>query len=263
VLKLTSLWSGVLSMSLTLAACAPWALAGTDAPAYGSITFDDGKARATFDAYLAFLESDGATFASELATVERLRRSEVEYRVRMRGAFERGIEGELTTDGRRVFISISAGGDAGGKGVAPYACFSQRSCLAHELEHARQFDAGELAFVKNPGTGQWQPAPGSYDVGDEVKAWSAQLTTATENDLWRRSKASGLLRGSLLRQFASARTDRERAGVLLGAGYTNLNPAANQNVVFRSEAGYNVGQLLRPDEKRPFFGRVFAVLATG
>jgi hypothetical protein len=262
VLKLTSLWSGVLSMSLTLAACAPWALAGTDAPAYGSITFDNGKARATFDAYLAFLESDGAMFASELATVERLRRSEVEYRVRG-GGFKRGIEGELTTDGQRVFISISAGGNGGGKGVAPYARFSQRSCLAHELEHARQFDAGELAFVKNPQTGQWQPAPGSYDVGDEVKAWSAQLATATETDLWRRSEASGLLSGSLLGQFASAKTDGERARVLLGAEYNNLNRATNQNVVFRSEAGYHVGQLLRPDAKRPFFGRVFAVLAPG
>ena len=56
-------------MCLTLAACAPSALAGTDPPAYGSITFEDERARTTFDAYLALLESDRATFASELATI--------------------------------------------------------------------------------------------------------------------------------------------------------------------------------------------------
>jgi hypothetical protein len=198
------------------------------ARASAAITFEAARAKRTFEAYVAFLERDPERYAAELATVHQLERSEVEYRVRLGGDFRPGVEGTLTTDGERVFVSILSDRDA-----QVYSRFSERSCLAHELEHARQFDAGELAFERVAGV--WRVEWPSYDIGDEVRAWSAQLRVATNQDFWRRPEGSATARPSLLAKFAAARTDADRARVLGENSYGGLYrvQAARSFVVIR------------------------------
>src|SRR5215212_7214122 len=78
------------------------------------------------------------------------------------------------------------------------------------------------SFLKGA-DGKWHPSPTTYDIGDEVKAWSAQLNTSTGSDYWKIE--GGTRKPSLLRQFANAKTDDERAGVLARtSGYRNRNP---------------------------------------
>jgi hypothetical protein len=199
---------------------------------------------------VAFLEDDPARRTSELATVRQLARSEVEYRVRVGTAASVVADGDLTTDGERVYVTL-----AGDSMATPFRRFSMRSCLAHELEHARQFDDGELAFEREPGTGRWRPLHSTYDIGDEVKAWSAQLRVSRERDLWRRTDWGQIPRPSLLGEFAEARTDEARARVLRRNGYGNVYPVAGCLVRFPN-GEYRPGQLVRPSLRPGFFGRV-------
>jgi hypothetical protein len=170
------------------------------------------------------------------------------YRGGVGGVFAPDADGNLTTDGERIFISVSPerGTD---RRVA-----SMNACFAHELEHARQFDSGELAFTKDPETGRWYPDRASYDIGDEIKAWAAQLRAAPPTDFW--LTREGPRRPSRLRAFASARTDEQRARVLIEYAYRNVFPVPGRNVVFSSKSRYSAGQLVRPDQGRNFFGRV-------
>jgi len=131
--------------------------------------------------------------------------------------------------------------------------------IAHELEHARQFDAGELALACDPKTGRWASHYGSYDIGDEVKAWRAQLDVAGATDYW--SHRRGTWTPTLLRLFANERNDAGRARVLAQHGYASVNPVFESNLRFDAATGYAVGQLVRPNLSRGanVFGRVWAL----
>jgi hypothetical protein len=216
----------------------------------GSISFGDEAARTKFEQYVALLESDPARFASEIGTLRQLERSEIEYHIRIMNIVEPGVGGRLTTDGERVFVNISADfrrlDEIG----------SVNSRFAHEFEHARQFDNGELGFERDPVTGAWRPAHSSYDIGDEVKAWQAQLNAANAADFW--TIVDGMRRPSTLRLFANSRTDEERGAVLMRNGYRERNPTTECNVVFESSRGYVARQLIRPTPAMNYFGRVFA-----
>jgi hypothetical protein len=214
----------------------------------GSMTYGDAVAREKFDAYVALLESDPKKYEAELATLRQLAASDVEYHVQIVDIAEPGVGGRLTTDGRRVFVNVS---------LDPRRELgSIHSRLAHELEHARQFDSGELAFERHPATGEWRPAPSSYDIGDEVNAFRAQLAAAQPADYW--STTAGRRKPSLLRLFADARTDAERAEVLARNGYKDRNRTTGCNVVFESSRGFVARQVVRPGPDLHFFGRVYA-----
>jgi len=177
--------------------------------------------------------------------VNRLQGSEVEYRLSVGGNNFEGAEGNTTTDGQRINIAISNVGGSSGE------TFSLNSRFSHELEHGRQFDNGELTFLKGADW-KWHPNPTTYDIGDEVKAWSAQLNTSTASDYWKTE--GGTRKPSLLRQFANAKTDDERAGVLARTGgYRNRNPNQNSDYVYAGKENYKPGQLVRTNDT---FGRV-------
>jgi RHS repeat-associated protein len=209
------------------------------------VTFANDDARKKYEEYVKFLNSDKKKYANELATVNRLQGSEVEYRLSVGGQNFEGPEGNTTTDGQRINIAVSNVGGSSGE------TFSLNSRFSHELEHGRQFDNGELVFYKGA-DGKWHPSPGTYDIGDEVKAWSAQLNTSTGSDYWKTE--GGQRKPSLLRQFANAKTDDERAGVLARtSGYRNRNPNQNSDYVYAGKENYKPGQLVRTNDT---FGRV-------
>lgn len=209
------------------------------------VTFANDDARKKYDEYVKFLNSDKEKYAKELATVNRLQNSEVEYRLSVGGQNFEGAEGNTTTDGQRINIAVSNVGGPGGE------TFSLNSRFAHELEHGRQFDNGELIFYKGA-DGKWHPSYTTYDIGDEVKAWAAQLTASTSSDFWKTE--GGQRKPSLLREFANAKTDDERAGVLARtSGYRNRNPRQNSDYVYAGKENYKPGQLVRTSDT---FGRV-------
>jgi hypothetical protein len=237
----------VLATALVVAVCAGPGRA--EAPKLGaSVTFADATALAAYRAYVAFLAADPERFDRELATLSRLERSDVQYVVRVGGDFAFGVEGDLTTDGVRVFVTVPNEGGAFGETA------SLNSRLAHELEHARQFDEGEVAFVRDAKTLRWQPSYTSYDIGDEVAAWEAQLRASTPRDFWRvtdRKRAP-----TLLQLFSAAGTAERRVAVLRSHGYADRNPVAGSDVAFFDTSGVAVGDVLRPTAERQFFGRV-------
>ncbi len=212
-----------------------------------SVTFADDVALEKYRAYVTYLASDPARFERDIATLARLEHSDVIYVIRIADTFESGIEGSLTTDGERIFVNVSNRG-----GVRQAASLNSR--LAHELEHARQFDAGEIAFSRDAKTKHWTPVYSSYDIGDEVKAWEAQLRLASPRDFWFSADKVG--EGTLLQIFAEAGTPERRADVLLRNGYTDRNPVVDSDVVFPASTGFKAGQVVRPDGDRTFFGRV-------
>ena len=191
----------------------------------GSIAFADSHSRARWDEYRAFLGSDPKRYADEIATVATLERSDVRYVIAIVGSLGNTVEGKISTDGQSVILSIcNVGGPA-----AEVASLNSR--FAHELEHARQFDAGELGLACDPASGRWASHYGSYDIGDEVKAWEAQLHASTTPDYW--TNRGGTWRPTLLRLFADAKTDAERARVLVQHGYPNVNPDLQQQRALR------------------------------
>jgi hypothetical protein len=249
--------SGTVVLALAIFAVpfltAPAARSGTGVAAKldTSVVFDGQKAYERFKEYEAFLESDPVRYDRELATLRRLEQSDVIYVVRIGTFDDRRVEGSLTSDGERIFINVANSGGVNGE-VA-----SLNSRFAHEFEHARQFNDGEVAFQRDPHTGAWGPSYTSYDIGDEVRAWMAQLDVALERDHW--TVSSRGRNPTLLHLMANADSDEERALLLVQHGYVNRRQLFDANVVFPAEFGYAVGQMLRPAETRNFFGRVNAI----
>ena len=206
-----------------------------------SIAFADARSAERFTRYLAFLLADPTKHRREIETVRGLGASNVTFVVALVKRLPPETGGRLTTDGERVFVSVLDEERREG---------SLDSRLAHELEHARQFDAGELGFMHDEATGTWRPMMSSYDIGDEVLAWEAQLRASRSSDFW--THKGGRADPTLLKLFANARSFEERARVLRARGYDNRNPAPFSNVAFPIEMGHSVGQLVRTG------GRVFA-----
>lgn len=221
------------------------------APAVHGLTCEDAAARTVYDNYLAYLASDPVRYASLLDTVRQLETSEMHFRLAVVPNGTDGIEGWVTTDGRTVLVRVTHKGGPHGE-VA-----SLNSRLAHELEHARQVDSGEIAFTRDSATGRWGPGAASYDIGDDVKAWEAQVTAAIESDYWRRAQGTGLMIPSVLRLFADAPTRARRARVLLANGYRDVRPVVNANVGFTEKAKLEPGTVVYPTMKENFFGRVY------
>lgn len=223
------------------------AAAGERPFSFGSLTFADERSRRVVETYIAFLERDAVCFAKHLATIRALSRSDVEYRITVTSHLGDGIEGAVSTDGVRVDIRVDGRTGPGG------ARWSLNSRLAHEFEHARQFEDGEFAFLRDRRTGDWGSEDATYDIGDEVKAWEAQLAAASPDDLW---TGQGCRRSpSQLQRFAEARTDDARARFLVSIGYADRNPVLDCNVV-AANPKHAAGTLLRPPQLQNFFGRI-------
>ena len=221
-----------------------------EAHAFRGLTFSTDEARRIFDGYVAFLGSDPVRFERHLATIQQLQASEIHYELAMVGKTADGIEGRVTTDGRTVFIHLTHEGGPAGE-VA-----SMNSRLAHELEHARQFDSGEIAFARDPRTGRWGPLVATYDIGDDVKAWEAQLVASVHADFFDGARGTGVIIPSLLRLFADANGFEARATVLMANGYKDLRPIVNANVGFAAKARLAPGTVVHPGVRENFFGRV-------
>lgn len=239
---LVSLWTIVVNLP---------ARAGVSAFRPEGLTFADDSMRQAFDNYLKFLQSDPETFAPLLATVEQLRESDISYVVTSYRPTLEGVEGCLTSDGQSIFINLTNVGGPQGE-VA-----SLNSRIAHELEHARQFDDGEIGFSRDAQTGNWNPTRASYDIGDEVKAWEVQLLASQPKDFWIKSDGLGVWVPSLLRLFADAPSPEAKSDVLRAHGYTDRYPLFNSQVAFPKKAGYQAGTVVRPEMRKDFFGRVF------
>ncbi|HSW39146.1 MAG TPA: RHS repeat-associated core domain-containing protein [Acidobacteriota bacterium] len=208
------------------------------------IKFASEDAEHAFWEYYDFIKKDPLKYKNELAAHGQLIASKIIYVVGIRNQ-RKGAEGSITTDGDKVFVTVSnVGGPAG-------EIYSLNSRMGHELEHARQFDSGEIGFAKGP-DGKWRPNPASYDIGDEVKAWNVQLNLATSGDYWTRKATP-----SILSQFSNAKSDDERAGVLVRTSYPHANRRMNSNVVYSESSGYEPGQLLRTDK---VFQRVHSIV---
>ena len=214
------------------------------------LTFANEEARRIFEGYVEFLGTDPDRFANHLSTIRQLQASEIHYELVMIEEAGDGIEGRVTTDGRSVFIHLTHVGGPHGE-VA-----SMNSRLAHELEHARQFDSGEIAFARDPATGRWGPLVATYDIGDDVKAWEAQLVASVGADFFDRARGTGVIIPSLLRLFADAGGFEARASVLMANGYTDLRPIVNSNVGFAAKAKLAAGTVVHPGMRENFFGRV-------
>jgi RHS repeat-associated protein len=201
------------------------------------ISFANDDAEKKYEEYLAYLNCDPEKYKNELATAKQLFDSEVEYQIGI-GNQKEGAEGSTTTDGQKVFLTVSNIGGASGE------TFSLNSRFGHELEHGRQFDSGEFGFIKDS-KGNWVPNPNTYDIGDEVKAWNVQLHLAAPGDFW--TNKGGSRQAGLLSQFSNAKTDDERAGVLARTSYPSRNMRMNSNNDFAGSSGYTPGQLVRTE----------------
>jgi RHS repeat-associated protein len=211
------------------------------------IDYANKDSRKAYDEYEKFLNTYSKKYASELATLNQLKNSDVTYVIKL-GEKAGSGEGELTTDGSKIFINLNNVGGSSGE------TFSFNSRFAHELEHGRQFDNGELTFLKGS-DGKWQPSRTTYDIGDEVKAFKAQQNASIGADYFKKGADTG--QPSLLRDFANAKTDDERAGVLARSAYPNRNPRQNSDFVYAGKENYKPGQLVRTNDS---FGRVNRVV---
>jgi len=110
------------------------------------------------------------------ATIKRLEESGVTYVINVstdikgRGA---EVEGNVQPDeqGEKIMVNIR---NLGNKSEV----WSLNSRFAHELEHARQFDAGEIGFERRGDSG-WSVM--AFDHFDEVNAYRASVAIAVTN----------------------------------------------------------------------------------
>jgi len=170
-------------------------------PTGATIDFADERSERLFNDYLDELAGDPKKYAQLLATIELLRNSRVNYRVNATIMTGKG-EGFLSADkqGNVLVNVLNVGGPRG-------ETMDMKGRLAHELEHARQFDQGELGLAGNGR--DWGPLAASYDLFDEVRAFSAQLAVSAP-----------VLDSSFLSSLRAL--DGERMAEAIAAAYANL-----------------------------------------
>jgi hypothetical protein len=187
----------------------------------------DKNAREAFERYQAFLNGNPEKYASEIATIERLKESEVTYVLRLDSSgsdIVQGREGAVTTDGTTIFITLANQGN-------DHEQFSMNSRLGHEFEHARQFDNGEWGFASNEKgnfmeDGKFVGSTFGYDITDEIKAWEVSVRLATPRDMNVMGGNPNLsTQFPILDLFSRS---RDKAGVLkrMGGEYSRLSNTA-------------------------------------
>ena len=209
-------------------------------PTGETISFNDKESERAFNEYEKFINKNPKKYAQEIATLKQLRDSDVNY-IPVLGGQQASptAEGNTVPDaaGQNILIRIrNIGGPQGEK-------LDRNGRFAHELEHARQFDNGELAFTRTV-SGGWEPL--NYDIYDEVNAFDSILRVAppvkdtVDLKMLRDDRLSG----------------KERARILTSRSYPNLkNRQEPSNVSPRD--GAKPGQLVRPAKNQHFFGRIY------
>lgn len=205
----------------------------------GKLTKNGEYSQKQYQDYKNFLLADPKKYADELKTLNKLENSKINYLVNVvaneiDGSHE--TEGRTSTDGTNVLVTIrNVGGPEGEK-------FTMEGRFAHEFEHARQFEDGEISFIKDA-KGSWFPNPRDYDIYDEVNAFKAQLDVSPQV---KDTVTLGKLRDP-------RNTDKDRAGILNYAGYAGRG----QRVVNTAYGGAKPGELIRPaaTPNGNFFGR--------
>ncbi len=214
--------------------------------------FSSKDAEERFKKYKEFLEKCGERCAKELKTLNRLHESKITYVINLKSGKEQSAsgEGELTTDGEKIFVNIDNIGGPDGE------TYSLNSRFAHELEHGRQFEDGELAFRYDERAGRWVAA--AYDLTDEVKAHEAMLSVATASDYTNDRRSRGTFRKTLLGDFRSARNDEARLGVIRASNYGQRGKNLQEGPVNFNPAGAIAGEK-KPGElvqTSQWFGRI-------
>jgi hypothetical protein len=183
----------------------------------------------------------------------------VTYKISLGGSntFSGGTEGEVTSDGKNVLVTL--GGVGGPQGER----YSLNSRFAHELEHARQFDSGEFAFAFDAKTGKLLGEVNS-DISSEVEAWQAQIIASTASDFQvKGGSKQPEFQFRVLEEFQKATTNDERAGVLarISDTYKSIADRTNQRGNYGENFTLNnlvpPGTLIRPSD------RVFTNNSTG
>lgn len=168
----------------------------------------DEKSQKAFKKYEDKLKSDPKKYKDELATLEQLRKSDVNYVVQfgVDTNFTAGQEGGTVADeaNNTIFIQLSD------KGSEKYSLFSR---FGHEFEHAKQFDSGEFAYAWDKNGKFLGRANG--DIGEEVDAWKVQSKLSDAKDKLL-TFATGDVSTSIINKFDSASSDKEKAKVLSG-----------------------------------------------
>jgi RHS repeat-associated protein len=213
-------------------------------PSGETIGYADKDAQKAYDDYVAFLNKDPKKYGKELATIERLTKSKVNYVIALgTKGFKGDAEGKTEPDNEgNIIVGIrNIGGSQGEK-------FDLHGRFAHELEHGRQFDAGELTFFRNLKTGEWFGYPSTYDVMDEVNAFKAQIDVSPP------VKDTALL-GSLR---DNRQSDEDRAQRLISGPYPHLkNSGRNNNYTPFESSGRKPGEIVRTSQ---FYGVVHSLI---
>ncbi len=220
----------------------------------------DKRSREAFNDYLKKLEKDPKKYAAELATIEQLKKSDVNYVVSVGGntQFNAGQEGGLSPDPDNNTITINLSNDRSEK-------FSLFSRFGHEFEHARQFDSGEFGYVWDE-NGKLLGRLGG-DISEEVSAWKVQLKLSNAPDRLVRF-ANDDVPGSVLDKFDMAESDMAKAKVLSGLSesyersYEAAKGKGGHNSVYGQKftlSGVPPGTLINRSTKttngRTYFGR--------
>jgi RHS repeat-associated protein len=208
-------------------------------PTGETISFNDKDSEEAFNEYEKFINKDPKKYAIEIATLKQLRDSDVNYIPVLGGKqASETAEGNTVPDaaGENILVRIrNVGGPQGEK-------LDRNGRFAHELEHARQFDSGELAFGRAQ-DGTWYPL--SYDIYDEVNAYNSIIRVAPP-----------IKDTPLLKSLRDDRNDDNYRARILTNSYRNLRnrqEPTNQDRAW----GAKPGELVRPAANRPFFGRVY------
>lgn len=202
---------------------------------------EDEDSRKAYDDYVAFLKKNPEKYKNELATIEKLTNSDVNYIIVVGAKVTtENAEGNTMPDAKGENILVNITNTADEK-------FERNGRFAHELEHARQFDDGELAFyghtVKDGKNTKTVWSPMSYDIYDEVNAFRAQINVSAPVGDTPQLKTLRLERDDT--DFAT----RLRSS---GGSYGKL-AETRTNVNFMSPPG----TLHRPTDKSKFFGRQY------
>jgi hypothetical protein len=157
--------------------CTENAPAGTVNPNFALLTgLNENQNAGTVKKYIALLNSQPEKFKSQLATINTLKASQIKvyFNFVSKKLDDNGTEGFTEPlFANNVLITISDNErsrlDLNGK-------------IAHELEHARQIAAGELAYSgicdRSEKVIKIRWIPNAYDVTDEIKAYAAQIAVA-------------------------------------------------------------------------------------
>jgi RHS repeat-associated protein len=174
-------------------------------PDGSTMDFANQRSERLFNDYEKALGADPEGHATLLATIQLLKNSRINYRIDASGTEGTG-EGFLSADNRgNVLVSVrNIGGPSG-------ETMDMNGRFAHEIEHARQFNQGELGLMKRGD--KWGAFPPSYDLLDEANAFSAQLVASRRviDSPFLRS-LRGLSADEMLARVAGAYPDVSRRG---------------------------------------------------